>query len=224
MGFQTQHVDRLIEESMRKDSEMMRSKWDGMLQGSFKPAKDTKTQYDEDANNKKCPVCWAFLEDDQGNPRTTWIEKDDGCQHMECRVCKGDFCWACMDPVYDKYCGTTCKTKKQRPPINEEDFLPPASTTTVFIGTGGDDGSWSEESESDDGSTPMMITRQGDDNTPRRSDSFQDKFKGMMQQSDDDSDWSSSRRLQAIPANADASKNLADLERLLEEINLLNQK
>jgi ariadne-1 len=36
------------------------------------------------ANTRKCPVC------------TTRIEKNQGCNHMNCRVCKHEFCWICM--------------------------------------------------------------------------------------------------------------------------------
>lgn len=36
------------------------------------------------ANTKKCPNC------------NTRIEKNQGCNHMNCRVCKFEFCWICM--------------------------------------------------------------------------------------------------------------------------------
>lgn len=36
------------------------------------------------ANTRKCPIC------------TTRIEKNQGCNHMNCRVCKHEFCWICM--------------------------------------------------------------------------------------------------------------------------------
>jgi hypothetical protein len=36
------------------------------------------------ANTRKCPAC---------NAR---IEKNQGCNHMTCRLCKHDFCWICM--------------------------------------------------------------------------------------------------------------------------------
>lgn len=36
------------------------------------------------ANTRKCPAC---------NAR---IEKNQGCNHMTCRMCKHDFCWICM--------------------------------------------------------------------------------------------------------------------------------
>lgn len=36
------------------------------------------------ANTKRCPRC------------TTPIEKDEGCNHMQCRKCQYDFCWICM--------------------------------------------------------------------------------------------------------------------------------
>mmetsp|Transcript_7976 Transcript_7976/g.9120 ORF Transcript_7976/g.9120 Transcript_7976/m.9120 type:complete len:558 (-) Transcript_7976:1248-2921(-) len=41
------------------------------------------------ANTKKCPKC---------NAR---IEKNQGCNHMTCRICKHDFCWICMGPWSD---------------------------------------------------------------------------------------------------------------------------
>jgi ariadne-1 len=36
------------------------------------------------ANTRKCPSC------------TTRIEKNQGCNHMTCKVCKHEFCWICM--------------------------------------------------------------------------------------------------------------------------------
>ena len=36
------------------------------------------------ANTKKCPMC---------NSR---IEKNQGCNHMNCKICKHEFCWICM--------------------------------------------------------------------------------------------------------------------------------
>lgn len=36
------------------------------------------------ANTRKCPAC------------QTRIEKNQGCNHMTCRICKHEFCWICM--------------------------------------------------------------------------------------------------------------------------------
>lgn len=36
------------------------------------------------ANTKKCPAC------------STRIEKNQGCNHVTCKMCKHDFCWICM--------------------------------------------------------------------------------------------------------------------------------
>ena len=36
------------------------------------------------ANTRKCPNC------------NTRIEKNQGCNHMTCRLCKHEFCWTCM--------------------------------------------------------------------------------------------------------------------------------
>jgi ariadne-1 len=41
------------------------------------------------AHTKKCPAC------------KTRIEKNHGCNHMNCRVCKHEFCWICMGPWMD---------------------------------------------------------------------------------------------------------------------------
>jgi len=41
------------------------------------------------ANTKKCPECQAR------------IEKNQGCNHMSCKVCKHEFCWICMGPWTD---------------------------------------------------------------------------------------------------------------------------
>ncbi len=40
------------------------------------------------ANTRKCPNC------------NTRIEKNQGCNHMTCRLCKHEFCWTCMGERY----------------------------------------------------------------------------------------------------------------------------
>ncbi|CAM9315029.1 unnamed protein product, partial [Ectocarpus fasciculatus] len=45
-------------------------------------------------NTKKCPKCDA---------RT---EKNQGCNHMTCRLCKHDYCWICMSPWREHGQGT----------------------------------------------------------------------------------------------------------------------
>jgi hypothetical protein len=54
----------------------------------------------ENANKlKKCPNC------------RTWIEKNRGCNHMNCFVCKHEFCWLCMKhclPDHYNILGTEC--------------------------------------------------------------------------------------------------------------------
>jgi len=46
------------------------------------------------ANTKRCPKC------------QTRIEKNQGCNHMQCQQCKYDFCWMCLGPWGD-HGGTT---------------------------------------------------------------------------------------------------------------------
>jgi ariadne-1 len=41
------------------------------------------------ANTRKCPAC------------QTRIEKNQGCNHMSCRICKHEFCWICMGSWVD---------------------------------------------------------------------------------------------------------------------------
>ena len=40
-------------------------------------------------NTKKCPKC------------SSRIEKNQGCNHMHCKLCHHDFCWMCMGPWSD---------------------------------------------------------------------------------------------------------------------------
>ena len=44
------------------------------------------------ANTKKCPKC------------NTRIEKNQGCNHMNCKLCKYEFCWICMGKSSLKSC------------------------------------------------------------------------------------------------------------------------
>ena len=37
-------------------------------------------------NTKKCPKC------------SSRIEKNQGCNHMHCKICNHDFCWMCLGP------------------------------------------------------------------------------------------------------------------------------
>jgi len=46
------------------------------------------------ANTKRCPKCQCR------------IEKNQGCNHMQCQQCKYDFCWMCLGPWGD-HGGTT---------------------------------------------------------------------------------------------------------------------
>jgi len=65
----------------------------------------------ENANKlKKCPNC------------RTWIEKNQGCNHMTCFVCKFEFCWLCMKhclPDHFNIPGTECYGKQF--PLGEMD-------------------------------------------------------------------------------------------------------
>ncbi|KAI9208112.1 uncharacterized protein BJ171DRAFT_420039 [Polychytrium aggregatum] len=51
-----------------------------------KCADDSETSNWISANTKECPKCHAT------------IEKNGGCNHMNCRKCKYEFCWVCQGP------------------------------------------------------------------------------------------------------------------------------
>jgi len=63
----------------------------------FKYSKENKE------NVKRCPKC------------KNWIEKNKGCNHMTCIICKYEFCWLCMEeskPDHYNNPGTPCHGKQ----------------------------------------------------------------------------------------------------------------
>jgi len=54
-----------------------------------KCADDSETANWISANTKECAKCHAT------------IEKNGGCNHMQCKKCKHDFCWVCLGPWSD---------------------------------------------------------------------------------------------------------------------------
>ncbi|PIK47465.1 putative E3 ubiquitin-protein ligase ARIH2 isoform X1 [Apostichopus japonicus] len=75
----------------------------------MKCADDSETANYISANTKDCPKCHAC------------IEKNGGCNHMQCSRCKHDFCWVCMGDW--KFHGTEyyeCSRYKEKPDIVNE--------------------------------------------------------------------------------------------------------
>ncbi|XP_022789392.1 uncharacterized protein LOC111329056 isoform X1 [Stylophora pistillata] len=50
-------------------------------------------------NVKRCPHC------------SYPIEKNQGCPHMVCGMCEGEFCWTCLGPWNDKHWSADCDQK-----------------------------------------------------------------------------------------------------------------
>jgi ariadne-1 len=59
---------------------------DGLAAWNEKCSNESETANWFVANTKKCPKC------------STHIEKNQGCNHMHCGMCKNDFCWLCLGP------------------------------------------------------------------------------------------------------------------------------
>jgi len=56
----------------------------GLAEWNEKCSNESETANWFVANTKKCPNC------------STHIEKNQGCNHMHCNMCKYDFCWICL--------------------------------------------------------------------------------------------------------------------------------
>lgn len=62
---------------------------------------------------KKCPQC------------KVWTEKNDGCNHMTCKICSYNWCWLCeFECLPDHYFreGTPCYGRQFNEPTNPEDL------------------------------------------------------------------------------------------------------
>ena len=69
----------------------------------FKDSDIFKYSKENKENVKRCPKC------------KNWIEKNKGCNHMTCIICKYEFCWLCMEeskPDHYNNPGTLCHGKQ----------------------------------------------------------------------------------------------------------------
>ena len=74
---------------------------EGMKKWALKCHDDSETANYMVANTKSCPECHVL------------IEKNGGCNHMQCFKCEHDFCWTCLGnwEAHDSY--YTCSKYKQ---------------------------------------------------------------------------------------------------------------
>jgi len=74
--------------------------------GDEKPKKETDYYV---SNGKRCPQC------------QTYMEKNNGCNHMSCSVCKKEFCWFCLKSWEDHMNGSIeCKQTEDYKKIEVE--------------------------------------------------------------------------------------------------------
>lgn len=84
---------------------------------------DSETANWIQANTKECPKC------------SSTIEKNGGCNHMNCRKCRYEFCWICSGPWsehgnnfyncnrYDEKSGTDARDSQQKSRASLERYL-----------------------------------------------------------------------------------------------------
>lgn len=64
------------------------------------------TEWSEKCSNESETANWILAHTKKCVKCNARIEKNQGCNHMTCKICKYDFCWICMGPWADHGQGT----------------------------------------------------------------------------------------------------------------------